>query len=114
MPPATASAGRDLLSLAQRATTAIEALLSDASVTTMRDGISLGRAGEPVAFDMPLHRDTAYVAVADRDGNMVSFINSLNWTPSSLVAMEPKGPRYSTGASGFGSKHSCEEMPPGR
>jgi gamma-glutamyltranspeptidase/glutathione hydrolase len=80
----------------------VEALLSDASVTTMRDGISLGRATEPVVFDMPLHRDTAYVAVADRDGNMVSFINSLFsafgsgiYAPRSGVLLQNRGSGFS-------------------
>jgi gamma-glutamyltranspeptidase/glutathione hydrolase len=54
-----------------------ERFLSDATVNALRGKISLGRASAPVEFDMPLHRDTAYVAVVDRDGNMVSFINSL-------------------------------------
>lgn len=55
----------------------VEALLSDASVSAMRAKISLKQASDPSVFDMPLHRDTVYVAVVDRDGNMVSFINSL-------------------------------------
>jgi gamma-glutamyltranspeptidase/glutathione hydrolase len=55
----------------------VEALLSESSVAALREKISRRRASEPVIFDMPLHRDTAYVAVADREGNMVSLINSL-------------------------------------
>ena len=55
----------------------VEALLSDTSITALRSTISTKRASAPVDFEMPVHRDTAYVAVADRDGNMVSFINSL-------------------------------------
>jgi gamma-glutamyltranspeptidase/glutathione hydrolase len=80
----------------------VETLLSDASVAAMRDGISLGRAGAPVAFDMPLHRDTAYVAVADRDGNMVSLINSLFsafgsgiYAPRSGVLLQNRGSGFS-------------------
>jgi len=55
----------------------VAALLSERFVGALRAKISMTRASAPVDFDMPLHRDTAYVAVADRDGNMVSFINSL-------------------------------------
>ena len=32
--------------------------------------------------------------------------NSVKWTPGVLVGMTPKGPRYSIGASGFGSNVS--------
>jgi gamma-glutamyltranspeptidase/glutathione hydrolase len=80
----------------------IEALLAENSVKAMRDGISLGRAGAPVAFDMPVHRDTAYVAVADRDGNMVSLINSLFsafgsgiYAPRSGVLLQNRGSGFS-------------------
>jgi gamma-glutamyltranspeptidase / glutathione hydrolase len=55
----------------------VEALLSETSVAALRRAIRLNRASAPVKFDMPRHRDTAYVAVADRDGNLVSLVNSL-------------------------------------
>src|SRR3954470_1377347 len=34
------------------------------------------------------------------------------WMPGTLVGMDPKAPRYSTGASGFGSQVSCWLGPP--
>src|SRR3954471_20736713 len=55
----------------------VEALLSDASISALRATMDTKRASAPVDFEMPVHRDTAYVAVADRDGNIVSFINSI-------------------------------------
>jgi gamma-glutamyltranspeptidase / glutathione hydrolase len=80
----------------------VEALLSDAMVDALREKISLQRASAPVDFDMPLHRDTAYVAVADRDGNMVSFINSLFfafgsgiYAPRSGVLLQNRGAGFS-------------------
>jgi gamma-glutamyltranspeptidase/glutathione hydrolase len=80
----------------------VEALLSDQMVKALRAKISLACASEPVAFDMPLHRDTAYVAVADRDGNMVSFINSLFhafgsgiYAPRSGVLLQNRGAGFS-------------------
>src|SRR6185369_13435419 len=48
----------------------VVALLSEKFVGALRGKISMRQASAPVDFDMPLHRDTAYVAVADRDGNM--------------------------------------------
>jgi gamma-glutamyltranspeptidase/glutathione hydrolase len=51
--------------------------LSDEFADRTRATISLRRsAGAPVLEDVE-HRDTVYLAVVDRDGNAVSFINSL-------------------------------------
>jgi gamma-glutamyltranspeptidase / glutathione hydrolase len=80
----------------------VEALLSEDSVGAMRGAISLKRASVPAAFDMPQHRDTAYVAVADRDGNMVSLINSLFsafgsgiYAPRAGVLLQNRGTGFS-------------------
>jgi len=76
----------------------VETLLSDASIAGMRSGIDRKRASVPEAFDMPVHRDTVYVAVADRDGNVVSFINSIFaafgsgiYAPRSGVLLQNRG-----------------------
>lgn len=76
----------------------VEALLSDASISALRNRIDPKRASDAAAFDMPLHKDTVYVAVADRDGNMVSFINSLFaafgsgiYAPRSGVLLQNRG-----------------------
>jgi gamma-glutamyltranspeptidase/glutathione hydrolase len=80
----------------------VEALLSDASIAALRAAVSMTRASEPAAFDMPLHRDTAYVAVTDRDGNMVSLINSLFsafgsgiYAPRAGVLLQNRGSGFS-------------------
>jgi gamma-glutamyltranspeptidase/glutathione hydrolase len=52
-------------------------LLSDARAAAVRAGIRLDRAGEAPFWDEPEHKDTIYLCVVDRDGNAISFINSL-------------------------------------
>ncbi len=52
------------------------ALLSDARLEAMRQTISRDRA-RPEAPTVPVEADTEYLAVADREGNWVSFIQSL-------------------------------------
>jgi gamma-glutamyltranspeptidase/glutathione hydrolase len=79
----------------------VEALLSDSMVHALRAKISMSRASDPVVFDMPLHRDTAYVAVADRDGNMVSFINSLFYAFGSGIYAPRAGVLLQNRGSGF-------------
>lgn len=79
----------------------VEALLSDASISTMRATIDAKRASAPVDFEMPVHRDTAYVAVADRDGNMVSFINSLFFAFGSGIYAPRSGVLLQNRGSGF-------------
>jgi gamma-glutamyltranspeptidase/glutathione hydrolase len=51
--------------------------LSDGYAEQMRDGIHMDRANLPVADDEPEHKDTIYLTVVDRDGNAISFINSI-------------------------------------
>jgi len=51
--------------------------LSDDYARQMRAGMSLGRSSGAVVFDEVEHKDTVYLAVVDRDGNAISFINSL-------------------------------------
>jgi gamma-glutamyltranspeptidase/glutathione hydrolase len=79
----------------------VEALLSDASIAAMRSTINTKRASAPVDFEMPLHRDTAYVAVADRDGNMVSLINSLFFAFGSGIYAPRSGVLLQNRGSGF-------------
>ncbi|WP_020177993.1 gamma-glutamyltransferase [Methylopila sp. M107] len=55
----------------------VETLLSEATTATLRGRISRVRAGRPALWNEPEHKDTVYLSVVDRDGNAVSFINSL-------------------------------------
>jgi gamma-glutamyltranspeptidase/glutathione hydrolase len=56
----------------------VEELLSDRMADRLAGMIDRrhARADLP-SFDMPLHRDTVYITVVDRDRNAVSFINSI-------------------------------------
>jgi len=55
----------------------IDRLLSEPNIAPMRTGISMDRASPTARWDAPVHRDTVYVSVVDRDRNCVSLINSL-------------------------------------
>jgi gamma-glutamyltranspeptidase/glutathione hydrolase len=51
--------------------------LSDAYAERTRAAIGLRRSRDAPTFHDVEHRDTVYLAVVDRDGNAISFINSL-------------------------------------
>lgn len=55
----------------------VETLLAEATTEALRRRVSLDRAGRPALWTEPEHADTVYLCVVDRDGNAVSFINSL-------------------------------------
>jgi len=55
----------------------IARFLSEGHAELTRSRICLDRASPDAAWDEPEHRDTVYLAVVDRDGNAISFINSL-------------------------------------
>lgn len=76
----------------------IDEILSERSIARLRAPIRLDRASEAGAFDGPVHRDTVYVTVVDRDRNAVSFINSLFfafgsgiYAPRSGVLLQNRG-----------------------
>ncbi|CAN7385295.1 gamma-glutamyltransferase [Rhizobium sp. LjRoot254] len=61
-----------------KANVPVDELLSDAFADRLASMIDLSRALTNLpAFEMPLHRDTVYISVVDRDRNAVSFINSI-------------------------------------
>jgi gamma-glutamyltranspeptidase / glutathione hydrolase len=51
--------------------------LSDAYADRIRAAVGLGQSSEALLLDEVEHRDTVYLCVVDRDGNAISFINSL-------------------------------------
>jgi len=55
----------------------VETLISKPYAERMRARIDRGRAGRFEKSTLEIGDDTVYLATADRDGNMVSFINSL-------------------------------------
>jgi gamma-glutamyltranspeptidase/glutathione hydrolase len=67
----------------------------------VRARIRLDRASDPVAWDEPEHKDTIYLCVVDRDGNMVSFINSLFSAFGSGIYAAKAGVMLQNRGSGF-------------
>ncbi len=55
----------------------VERFLSDGYAEAVRSRIRLDRAAPPASWDEVVHKDTVYFSIVDRDGNAVSFINSL-------------------------------------
>ena len=79
----------------------VEGLLSDPLVAALSSKISLSKASEASVFDMPVHRDTAYVCVADGDGNLISFINSLFFAFGSGIYASESGVLLQNRGAGF-------------
>ena len=78
------------------------ALLSDAYVASRRAQIDTGRAGDRVEPGRaPLASETIYLTVADKDGNMVSFINSLFEEFGSTVVVPGTGFALQDRGAGF-------------
>ena len=55
----------------------VDELLSEATAATLRGRIDRIQARPPALWDEPEHSDTVYLCAVDREGNAVSFINSL-------------------------------------
>jgi len=55
----------------------VERFLSDPYAASVRAQIKRDRAADPAIWDGIVHKDTVYFAIVDRDGNAISFINSL-------------------------------------
>jgi gamma-glutamyltranspeptidase/glutathione hydrolase len=80
----------------------VDEVLGDAFVGALRSRIRLDRASEPSVWDGPVHPDTVYLTVVDRDGNAVSLINSIFWAfgsgiyaPNSGVLLQNRGSGFS-------------------
>lgn len=59
------------------ASVAVDRFLAELYSEGVRATIRLDHASEAVDWDEPEHKDTVYIAIVDRDGNAISFINSL-------------------------------------
>ncbi|MGE4527824.1 MAG: gamma-glutamyltransferase family protein, partial [Rhodospirillaceae bacterium] len=55
----------------------VETLLSEPAIAALRRRVDPERALPPALWDEPEHKDTVYLCAVDRDGNAVSFINSI-------------------------------------
>ncbi|RWY90696.1 gamma-glutamyltransferase [Rhizobium leguminosarum] len=80
----------------------VEEVLSERFVAALRSRIRMDRASEASIWDGPVHRDTVYLSVVDRDGNAVSLINSLFsafgsgiYAPVSGVLLQNRGSGFS-------------------
>jgi gamma-glutamyltranspeptidase/glutathione hydrolase len=55
----------------------VETLLSPSVTASLQARIDPARARPPTLWTEPEHKDTVYLCVVDRDGNAISFINSI-------------------------------------
>ena len=81
----------------------VERLLSDAHAEHIRAAIRLDRAGPAPSYDEAEHKHTIYLCVVDRDGNAISFINSIFhefgsgiMAPESGVLLHSRGSMFRT------------------
>ena len=82
-------------------TVSVEEVLSDANIETLLSRISRDKASQVASADMPVHRDTVYVSVVDRDGNAVSLINSLFFAFGSGIYAKKAGVLMQNRGTGF-------------
>lgn len=82
-------------------TVPLEELLSRATAKRLAAKIDMARARPPALWDEPEHEDTVYICAVDRDGNMVSFINSLfhgygstRFDPATGVLLHSRGASF--------------------
>jgi gamma-glutamyltranspeptidase/glutathione hydrolase len=80
----------------------VDEILGDGFIDALRAPIRLDRVAEPSIWDGPIHRDTVYLTVVDRDRNVVSLINSLFahfgsgiYAPKSGVLLQNRGAGFS-------------------
>ncbi len=84
----------------------VDEILSDALADRLAAMIDLEKALTDLPpFEMPLHRDTVYISVVDRDRNAVSFINSIFdsfgtglVSPRTGVLLHNRGQSFSLGS----------------
>ncbi len=94
---------RDLLiSDPSAMTRSVAEILGDPYISRLRDLIRMDRASTAEAWDGPVHRDTVYLTVVDRDRNAVSLINSVFaafgsgiYAPGSGVLLQNRGSGFS-------------------
>ena len=82
-------------------THSVDELLAEPFVSQLRARITMDRASEAEAFDIPIHRDTVYVAVVDADGNAISLINSLFFPFGSGIYAKKSGVLLQNRGTGF-------------
>ena len=82
-------------------TVTVEELLSPETGKRLAAHVDMGRARPPALWDEPEHKDTVYVCAVDRDGNMVSFINSIfhaygstRFDPATGVLLHSRGASF--------------------
>jgi gamma-glutamyltranspeptidase/glutathione hydrolase len=76
-------------------------LLAGTHIDRLRATIRLDRAGSSPSVDLPLHRDTVYLTVVDRDRNAISLINSLFRGFGSGIYAEQSGVLLHNRGAGF-------------
>jgi gamma-glutamyltranspeptidase/glutathione hydrolase len=83
-------------------TVSVESVLSETFIGRLRSLIRLDQASSAEIWDGPLHRDTVYLTVVDRDRNVVSLINSIFagfgsgiYAPRAGVLLQNRGSGFS-------------------
>jgi len=83
-------------------TTDVADVLTDRAIDALRAKIRMDRATAAPEWDLPVHKDTVYVTVVDKDRNAMSLINSVFWAfgsgiyaPKSGVLLQNRGMGFS-------------------
>jgi len=93
----------------------VEALLSPGHADRLRDQLDPERTPAMPAVRLPEHKDTVYLACVDRDGNTISFINSIFTDFGSTIYDEASGILlHNRGATFSDAPGSANALAPGK